>query len=171
LAARREDIPLLLSHLLARVAEGNPAVATRFFEQREGALAEPRVDPRLVDALLRHRYTHHLRELERLMWLALSTSTGPFVALTPQLIAELKLSGSEGGAEDAGPSPAEPPVEQDAGPEASPLERHDIEAALARARGSVTAAARLLGLKNRFVLYRLLKRHGIATPDADPGEG
>jgi DNA-binding NtrC family response regulator len=171
LAPRREDIPLLLSHLLTRVAEGNPAVAGRFFERRGDALAEPRVDPRLVEALLRHRYTHHLRELERLMWLGLSTSTGPFVALTPQLAAELRLGGSDDGTDRSGSHPAEAAAEQDAGHDASQLGRAEIETALARAKGSVTAAARLLGLKNRFVLYRLLKRHGIAMPEGEPGEG
>jgi DNA-binding NtrC family response regulator len=169
LGVRREDVPLLLSHLLGRMAQANPSVATRFFERRGELLAEPRVDPRLVDALLRHRYTHHLRELERLIWLALSTSTGAFVALTPQLYTELKLDASEDETEGPGPSPAEPAAEQGTGSEASQLGRVEIEAALAAAHGSVTAAARQLGLKNRFVLYRLIKRHGIAMPDSDPG--
>ena len=39
--------------------------------------------------------------------------------------------------------------------------------ALATAQGNVTRAARALGLKNRFVLYRLMKKLGVG----DPGEG
>ena len=36
-----------------------------------------------------------------------------------------------------------------------------IRAALAGAEGSVQRAARALGLKSRFVLYRLMKKHGV----------
>lgn len=94
LGERREDIPLIFSHLLTRVATTNAAISDRFFERRAGALAEPRISPQLVEALLRHEYTHHVRELERLMWVALSTSREQFLALTPQLVAEMQGGGS-----------------------------------------------------------------------------
>jgi transcriptional regulator with GAF, ATPase, and Fis domain len=51
------------------------------------------------------------------------------------------------------------------------IDRNAIEAALLEARGSVTEAARRLGLKNRFALYRLMKRNGIAAPGDEGGEG
>jgi two-component system nitrogen regulation response regulator GlnG/two-component system response regulator HydG len=38
----------------------------------------------------------------------------------------------------------------------------EIEGALRDTDGNVTQAARSLGLRNRFVLYRLIKRYGIA---------
>ena len=86
---------------------------------------------------------HHLRELERLLWLCASTSRGDFVELTAQAREELETG------------PATEPAEVDAA---------RIQEALQEARGNVTAAARSLGLKNRYVLYRLMKRHGIAPP-------
>jgi two-component system nitrogen regulation response regulator GlnG/two-component system response regulator HydG len=49
------------------------------------------------------------------------------------------------------------------------ISRAELEAALAEARGNVTQAARRLGLKNRYVLYRLMKRHDI-TPPEEPSD-
>jgi len=42
-------------------------------------------------------------------------------------------------------------------------DRFKIQVALAAAGGNVTEAARRLRLKNRFVLYRLLPKNGIAA--------
>jgi two-component system nitrogen regulation response regulator GlnG/two-component system response regulator HydG len=71
LGDRLEDIPLLMRDLLGE----------RFHA----------VDPRLVDALIRHRFTDHIRELDRLTKLAVATSTGAEVALTTEVRAELQL--------------------------------------------------------------------------------
>jgi DNA-binding NtrC family response regulator len=159
LAMRREDIPLLLHHLLGEAARASPAIGGRFFEARAGVFAEPRIAPELIEALLRHRFTHHLRELERLMWVALASSSESFIALTAQVSAALL------DCVESQRSAPEPVREHDPIAEAHEIGRAEIEAALAQARGNVTTAARLLGLKNRFVLYRLLKRHGIARPE------
>ena len=96
-----------------------------------------------MEGLLRHRYTQHVRELERLLWLALGTSPGNFVALTPEVRAELVADN-----------------EARNSPEPS---RAEIETALRDSEGNVTQATRALGLRNRFVLYRLIKRHGFGT--------
>src|SRR5262249_10496291 len=39
---RREDIPLLLAHLLSQVAMSNPSLVERYFERRDGRLGEAR---------------------------------------------------------------------------------------------------------------------------------
>lgn len=154
LDARREDIPLLLRAILRRAAASDRALAGRFFHAHG---LEPRVDPALVEGLLRHRFTHHTRELERIVWRALATSTGDFVALTPEVQAELS-----------------PPVERNTEARValavSPdeLDRADIVAALAAASGRAVVAAEKLGLRNRYVLYRLMKKHGIASSEEDP---
>jgi two-component system nitrogen regulation response regulator GlnG/two-component system response regulator HydG len=46
------------------------------------------------------------------------------------------------------------------------LDSDTIVAALDAARGSPTRAARSLGLRNRHVLYRLMKKHGIESRGA-----
>jgi len=144
LDARREDIPLLARHALARLATESPELRARFFDVSEGA-ASPRVDPRLIEGLLRHTYTHHLRELERLLWLAASTSRESFLELTPEVVAELRPT-KRANASD------EPTAEQ-------------VRAALEKTKGNVTHTANELGLKNRYVLYRLLKKHGIVVDE------
>ncbi len=163
---RRDDIPLLFRHLLYRAARATPLAVENFFDKRGGTPAEPRMDPRLIEALIRHCFTHHLRELERLMWVTLATSPGNFLAFTPELRNELRVAAA---AEQA------PLGEADAVRSASAenIGRAEIEAAMAEALGNVTDAARRLGLKNRFALYRLMKRHGVVAGGTDepPDEG
>ena len=47
----------------------------------------------------------------------------------------------------------------------------EIRGALARVDNSVTRAARLLGLRSRYALYRLMKKHGVAAEENDPDGG
>jgi transcriptional regulator of acetoin/glycerol metabolism len=87
-----------------------------------------------------------------------------YVELTAELRAELRDSGER----------ARPRSEGGSGQAETPqgdISRRDIEAALAKMGGKVTRAARLLGLKNRYALYRLMARHGIGSDDdPDPDE-
>ncbi len=77
---RLEDVPLLVRHLLVRAAEKSPQIAGRFMD-RDGA----KLDPALMEALLRHRYTTHVRELDKLLWTALSTSRGDVIEKTREV--------------------------------------------------------------------------------------
>ncbi|MFZ5439290.1 MAG: sigma 54-interacting transcriptional regulator [Myxococcota bacterium] len=147
---RREDVPLIFDAMLRRVAASNPSVAQRFFARRLGELAEPRVSPSLIARLVRHRYTHHARELDRLMWLAIQTAPDDFLGVTPALDEELS------------PEVSSTPAADPAGLDAATLSR-----AMEEAQNSPTRAARALGLKNRYVLIRLLKKHGLSTGDGD----
>jgi two-component system nitrogen regulation response regulator GlnG/two-component system response regulator HydG len=140
---RPDDVPLLLAAALRRAAAETPAVFARFF----GADGRPRVHPDLVEALVRHRYTLHVRELHRLLWRAVSTSPADHLAFTPEVRDELSLS----------PAAA-----------AVPPDRAAIEAALAAAGGRAALAAEALGLRSRYALYRLMKKHGIGADV--PGE-
>ncbi len=156
LGARREDIPLLLRALLRRAAGRDAMIRERFFLPAvAGAEPEPRIDPRLVEALLRHAFTHHTRELERLAWRAIASSTGDFVGLTPEVEAELADVSEPEVGETAGP--ARPPR----APSGELPGRAEVMAALAAADGRAVVAAEQLGLRNRFVLYRLMKKYGL----------
>jgi len=166
--------------------------------QRAGKSAEVDIDPHLIDALLRHHCKTHTRELTQLMWLALSSSLGNVVALTPKVAAQLRLdepapeprprgpvetSGDRGPVETGGDrEPAterasEPATER--APELAPtaikrarglvkIGRAEILAALAAVGGNVTEAARRLGLRNRSALYRLMQRHGVVVSKGKP---
>ncbi len=145
LPERRDDLPLLLSAILRRAARDNPQIATRFFERRNGEVAEPRLAPDLVIRLLRHPFTHHVRELERLVWLALGTADADYIGMTPDVERELGES-AESELIDAGE-----------------LDRETLAKALADNDRSPTRTAKALGLKNRYVLLRLLKKHGLSV--------
>ena len=142
---RRADVPLLARHVLQRFAVDTPSLVGRLFDERDDGPPEPRIAPALIEALLVHSFTHQLRELERLLWLATTTTQEPFVDLTPEVRAELRL----------------PRPESDGAPT-----EEAVRAALESAAGNVTHAARSLGMTNRYQLYRLMKKLGIA----DTGE-
>jgi DNA-binding NtrC family response regulator len=147
LSARREDVALLARHLLRAAAEKSPELCAGFVDG--GAV---RIDGALVDALVRHAYTTHVRELGALLWRAMASSSGDRVALTDELKDELASARAQMEARDEPPA-AEPDAAQ-------------IRASLASSDGSVTKAARALGV-SRFALYRLLKKHGIEMERED----
>jgi transcriptional regulator with GAF, ATPase, and Fis domain len=137
---RAEDVPLLVRHLLRAAARREPLLLERF---AASSGAELRVDPALIEALLRHGWTTHVRELELLLSTAIAGSHGAFIALTEAVKERLSLRGREPSAEE-------------------------ISSALERTRGNISRAAQELGLPSRDVLYRLLKKHSIKP---DRGEG
>lgn len=153
---RREDIPLLVRHLLVRAAQGVPELRERFFDATAHGL-EPRIHPALMELLMRHRFTLHVRELEQLLWKALSDSPKNFVALTRSVrqlfnpaaparsATTLSTAGKELGAEDI----------------VVVLEQHG---------GNVAKAAEALGVKSRYAMYRLMRRHGIAVERVQPAK-
>jgi DNA-binding NtrC family response regulator len=150
LSARAADVPLLVRHLLARAAAGNEAVRRQFCDPQDST-ALPRVAPALVDRLLRHTFRTNTRELVQILWQALAESRGDTVELTEGVARRLT---------ESAPSRAA----------TGELDRAQIEAALSAAKGNVTRAARALGLKNRFVLYRLMKKIGVDEGSAEAEE-
>lgn len=174
---RPEDVPLIAQAILTRFADQSPDLEARFFERRHGRRAEIRVAPELIAALLRHDYRLNVRELERLLWLAIASSAGDFVGLTPEIERELLQSRADAADEAAlaGEAPAGPTGSTRRAPGAAPRPkspppgREAIVAALSEAQGRVAVAAQALGLSSRFVLYRLMRQHGIADAEAPLG--
>jgi DNA-binding NtrC family response regulator len=150
LADRREDIPLLVRHLLLRAATRSPEIVERFLERDAGRSPWPRIAPSLIEHLLKRDYPSNTRELEALLWNAMRDSEGDRLELSEPLVAR-----SEGGR----------PSEVGREPSAD-----EIRAAMEQAGGNVRRAARALGVSSRYALYRLLKRHGIDTGPADEDE-
>lgn len=135
LDARMEDVPLLLAELLLRGARTDPLVRERFLDEH-GA---PRLSAELVAALCRHRPLDHVRELDALLWQAISTSTGDRVELGGTVLEGLDR-----------PEPSVDPGELTAARIRSCLEDND---------GVLEQTWRALGLKNRFQLIRLMRKH------------
>ncbi len=133
LRERREDIPALVEGLLARHA----AKGTR----------PPSVSREAMDALVKYAYPGNIRELENIIQRALALARGPLLGTAdlPGYIAGLGSEAPEGGSL----------VEQ-----VQRLERRLISDALAQSGGVQTRAARLLGISERHLRYKLQK-HGL----------
>jgi two-component system nitrogen regulation response regulator GlnG/two-component system response regulator HydG len=140
---RRSDIGLLIAHFLVEMAQQSPQFA-RFLEPATLG-TRVRVAPALVTALTRHKYQFHVRELRRLLRIALANSDGDFVAFSKEVEEELVQS-----------APVDQPNKS-----TNELSVQEIQDQLTVAAGNVTEAAKRLGLKNRFVLLRLMKKLGI----------
>jgi DNA-binding NtrC family response regulator len=135
-------MPLLVEHLLARLAAGRPP---------------PRLTRAALRALGQHRWPGNVRELEN----ALARG----VALGGDVIDVEDLPETIGRA-IARPEPVRPTVGEDLRlrPALAATEQAYLAAAMARAKGNQTAAARLLGL-SRFGLQKKLRR--LAGEDDD----
>ncbi len=144
LRERREDLPLLVRHFLAK-------------HRRPGSPVEG-VEPEALDRLLRHDWPGNVRELENAIESALALARGPRLRA-----ADLRIARDAAQATSPRPSTA-------IALSLAAYERCAIERALDETGGDATRAARLLGL-GRSTLYRKLARHGIARPAErrDPG--
>jgi len=138
---RREDVPLLAAMLLGQIAASDPEACSPFCEGGSDTRI-PRFRSELMFALVEHDYTAHVRELESLLWIALASSRGDALALT----AEVKhaLSGKRS------------PVTA-----ARKITREELLRALEQHDWVRERVWKALGLSNRFVLNRLLKKHRI----------
>jgi len=139
---RREDIPLLVRHLLRGIARDNPDLGARFFEG-----TEPRLSAALMEALLRHPYSTHTRELMELLWSSAGASSGQI--LLPQ------------GPLD--PAAADDHQSSRGCADIHAITRKEVEQALAAAGGVQERAWRALGLRSRYQLRRLLKKFAITS--------
>ena len=135
LRSRRADIMPLAEHFLAQ--------QTGRYRKRLRGFADD-----AVQALLAHHWPGNVRELDH------AVERGVLLAAGERLrAADLGLHAAGSGAALAGPAPIEElPLED--------VERLLIERALARYGGSVSQAARALGL-SRSALYRRIEKHGL----------
>jgi two-component system nitrogen regulation response regulator GlnG/two-component system response regulator HydG len=145
LGDRKEDIPLLARHLLRRAAVQDPGIGSRFFDGWDGRNGEPRLSIELMKQLIAHDYTTHIRELDVLLWASLGSSTTEIAELTPEVEESLQQG--------------EPSMRSQV--DVRNLTADDVKAALERAGGVHDKAWRELGLANRHVLKRLVKKFGL----------
>lgn len=137
---RREEIPELVRHLLARQVE-------RLGVQIEG------VEPDAMQVLLDYSWPGNIRELENVLERALVLTEGPMISLQdlPESVRR--------------PSPDGPGISVDSDDlsvkrHSARLEKHLIERALDRTGGNKTQAAELLELSPRAVRYKI-QEYGI----------
>ncbi|HEX4420330.1 MAG TPA: sigma 54-interacting transcriptional regulator [Kofleriaceae bacterium] len=144
LRERDGDLPVLIDHLLARLAAGRPV---------------PRLTRAAMRALGQHRWPGNVRELENA--LARGVAMGGDVIDIGDLPEAIALG-------PARPEPARPTLGDDLRlkPAIAATEQAYLDAAMTRAKGNQTVAARLLGL-SRFGLQKKLRRLAGDAPDDD----
>lgn len=142
LPERARDVPLLARHLVLMIARREPTLGERFCAGWDGVSGEPRFSAELAQALVLHRYTAHVRELEQLLWLSLSSSTADVLDCTDEVQCQLRL-----------PAPARAPEQ---------VSRAELLAALERHSGMKERVWRELGLSSRHALSRLMRKLGEA---------
>jgi len=141
LRERREDIPALIAHFLARYG------------------GDRRLSPELEQAMLTYPWPGNVRELENCIERLVALSSGPVLHLAdlPTGLMNHWRSGSPQTAAAAAPAGDEPaPVLS-----LEEIEKRAILDALAFTRGDHLKAARLLGI-GRTTLYRKIRQYGIA---------
>ncbi|WP_394835607.1 sigma 54-interacting transcriptional regulator [Pendulispora rubella] len=148
LGQRREDIPLLLAHVLRGIRASDPEAVARFMDG-----TTPRVSADFVKALLRHPYTTHARELSTLVWQSVMSSLGdrldvPAGAGRREMDTSPDIS--------ANTSTGELPVATEDEDSLSPTR---IQACLDAHNGVIEHAWRALGLSSRHALARLIRKH------------
>jgi len=145
LRARREDIPLLVEHILHKYA------------LREGR-GDPGIAPDAAAALSLSAWPGNVRELENTLERALALSKDGFVTLQ-DLPPEI-----------AGSARAEVVGLADDRPTLAELERRYIELVLRETSGNKKRAAEILGIDRR-TLYRTLEREGRDGREPEAGAG
>jgi transcriptional regulator with GAF, ATPase, and Fis domain len=140
LRERREDVPLLAEALLARAA-------------REAGRAVPSLSQEVQAALVDYGWPGNVRELENEMrrLVVLAEDVVLLEHLSPVILSESRGTGLAG--------EAAPEVLGDLRAAVQSFEQRAIEAALARAGGNKSRAAKELGI-SRFALQRKLDKYG-----------
>ncbi len=148
---RREDIPLLASHLLGELAE------------REGKPA-PALSRGALELLFHHDWPGNVRELASVLETARVLASGEVIqpgdlAASPAFRAVRPRVGGPLAATDGEATGG------DFREQIQAFERKILSDALARASGNMSKAARELGM-DRAQMFRLLKRYGIGQSPA-----
>ncbi|MEZ4306810.1 MAG: sigma 54-interacting transcriptional regulator [Polyangiaceae bacterium] len=158
---RREDIPMLVRHLMRRALVKSPDAVERFFSKSgAGGEPEPNVSAGFIEALMRRSYETNVRELRGLLWAAMSRSEGDAIERSYESaspVSDRVQEWLEHEEEDEESSQVEEPA-------ASEPTEAEVRASLAEHDGNVQRTAAALGLSTRYVLYRLMKRYGIERP-------
>jgi two-component system response regulator AtoC len=139
LRERRQDVPLLAQHFLARYAQAAGKPATGFASET-------------LDALTAHDWPGNVRELEHAIERAVALASSPLI-LPDDLPPELRDTASR--------LPAAPPGR----PTLEELRRWYVTTVLAEVGGNKARAAEILGIDRR-TLYRMLEREGDEPPAA-----
>ena len=140
LRERPEDIPMLASHVLERLAQ-------------QMDIAVPLIDAGALDKLRHYRFPGNVRELENTLERAMTLCEGDTIQAQDLHLRETDSPTPATSIEPAASMPAGLPLEDYLGS----VEKQAILDALEKANHNKTQAARLLGITFRALRYRLKK--------------
>jgi DNA-binding NtrC family response regulator len=152
---RPEDVPLLARFLLQRTAAKDEPLGARFLENWDGRHGEPRIAIELSRALVKHRWSTHVRELDAILWASLTSSKAGVAELTDEVRRAMRFERPD----VASQSPPAP--RRSTAPSRDELTAEAIRTSMAKHQGVKDRVWRELGLPSRFALHRLLKKHAI----------
>lgn len=152
---RREDIPLLIRHILESQAKQVNEHAGRATNSR---VPIPIVHPLLLDQLVRHQYVTNVSEVEFMLGHAMAESTGDVLA---PIRGPLPQQGRS----------VRTPTEHQSATVLAPSRRlsatiptpERAQKALEESQGNVVRAAAALGI-SRHQLNRIIRRHSLSKP-------
>ncbi len=155
LRERREDLPLLCTALLARIAQ-------------DSGMTPPQLSPHVLEQLQQHPLPGNVRELENLLHRALALSDGTQLQVDFSPTACLPAAAGEAAATEAvATAPAATPKDLQA--YLDQQERDILVKTLRETNFNRTAAAQRLGLSLRQIRYRIA-RLAIATPGSEEAD-
>ncbi len=149
LRERREDVPLIARHFLARFTKDMGKEIRDF-------------GPEAMQAILAHDFPGNVRELENLVERAVTFEISDRVmleSLPPRMVGKIE-------AMPATLAPEVPPEGLDLEETLAAFEKQILRQALKRTAGVRTEAARLLGITFRSMRYKLVK-YGISMEEVD----
>lgn len=156
LQQRTEDIPLLVNHILKLRAREHAGTLKYF------CAGAPRIDPRLVEQLLRHRYSTHVSELSFLLQQAIEHSPDDVLMPISQATALTRVSLADA------PASVQWSAQSVSPPSAAPASLRSLPSAEEAARalqttgGCVVQTAMQLGI-TRHQLNRLIRKNGLTV--------
>jgi two-component system nitrogen regulation response regulator GlnG/two-component system response regulator HydG len=153
---RRDDIPLLVRHILLSRAQRWPALSAYLQN------GQPSIDPNLLDQLVRHTYSTHVAELAFLVeQAAADCEERVLLPLPAHILNRRSETHSQGPAQ---PPSAPPPVVPERAPASTPAlpTAEQAQQALDLESGFVARAATRLGI-SRHQLNRLIRRHRLTV--------
>jgi two-component system nitrogen regulation response regulator GlnG/two-component system response regulator HydG len=148
LRERREDIPLLVRHLLLERVRKYPELADRLLMKTSDGRLEPKISARLVDYLVRHPLPTNVRQLRTILIEAINTSPSDKLTLPAEMMSAPPAA------------PAQPPPAAEARSRPAAPSKQDLEALLHREGWNVARVTKILGF-SRSALYRLMDSYGI----------
>jgi transcriptional regulator with PAS, ATPase and Fis domain len=151
LRKRPQDIPLLVEHFLRK----HSLNGMKTDSAADDALSPseiPTLDPKILELFLDYDWPGNVRQLENEVKKLLIASRGEETIRFDHL--DNNLEKFKNGKTDSPPGPSSLPQQQEE------YEREQIEKALAETNGVKTQAARLLGITEAVLRYKM-KKHGI----------